>query len=202
MRRVVIISVSAGALAVLVALFVWSLSPRRPAEGLQLDAQRTDSIAPSPAATSPLQPMTAPGSKPEAAAVDRPADTAAAAPNVETVLAPAPAPAPAPAIAAAPAAAPAAKAETAKVENGEATVGQKNREFTASNVTLKTGEKVKFVNNDTVAHNVIVTSPDGKLRNSGVQEPGQSASMQFDEAGKYDVECAIHPQMRMTVEVK
>jgi plastocyanin len=200
MRRVVIISISAGALAVLVALFVWSMSPRRPVEGVQLDAQRADSMAPSPAATSPLQPMTAPDSKPEAVAVDRPADTAAAAPNVETTLAPAPAPAPA--VAVVPAAAPAAKAETAKVENGEATVGQKNREFTASNVTLKTGEKVKFVNNDTVAHNVIVTSPDGKLRNSGVQEPGQSASMQFDEAGKYDVECAIHPQMRMTVEVK
>jgi plastocyanin len=36
----------------------------------------------------------------------------------------------------------------------------------------------------------------------GSYPQGQSKSVTFDKAGKVEVECAIHPQMKMTVEVK
>jgi cytochrome c peroxidase len=84
----------------------------------------------------------------------------------------------------------------------EVTVGQRNKQFGQDHMTLKAGDRIKFVNDDTVAHNIFVTGPGDKTRNSGVQEPGESAVLSFDAPGTYGVECGIHPEMRMTVEVK
>ena len=93
------------------------------------------------------------------------------------------------------AAAPAAVAD-------EITVGQRDKQFSRDAATLKVGDKITFVNDDTVAHNVLVTGPGDKTRNSGLQTPGERATLEFDTAGTYNVECAIHPEMRMTIEVK
>jgi cytochrome c peroxidase len=84
----------------------------------------------------------------------------------------------------------------------EITVGPRNKHFSRKAATLKVGDKVTFVNDDTVAHNVLVTGPGDKTRNSGLQTPGERATLGFDAAGAYNVECAIHPEMRMTIEVK
>jgi cytochrome c peroxidase len=84
----------------------------------------------------------------------------------------------------------------------EVAVGQRNKQFTRDQMTLKAGDRIKFVNDDAVAHNIFVTGPGDKTRNSGVQEPGESATLAFDAPGTYGVECGIHPEMRMTVEVK
>jgi plastocyanin len=207
MRRAVIVFSSAGVCAIAAMLFLWSISPRSPAEGPTLDAHRdgdgrastvafADTPLPAPAPV-PMSPVT---HTPPTAALDRPPDNATASDNpattepkveVAAAMPPAPASAPAPSIT------PVVAAGTSDVM-----VGQKNREFTVKEAHVKPGGTVKFVNDDTVAHNIIVTMPGGKLQNTGVQEPGQSASMQFTEPGKYDVECAIHPQMKMTVNVQ
>ena len=216
MRRAVILFSSAGVCALAAVLFLWSVSPRGASDSLTLDAQR-DANATASTVAFPNTPLSAPTSvpmptatdAPPPAAADRPHDdvtapTAMARPTVEVAAAtaaPAPAPAPVPSLVPAIAAAPAKTVQVAD-SGGDVTVGQKNREFTVKEARVKTGGTVKFVNDDTVAHNVIVTMPGGKLRNTGVQEPGQSASMQFSDPGKYDVECAIHPQMKMTVNVQ
>jgi plastocyanin len=84
----------------------------------------------------------------------------------------------------------------------EITIGQKDKVFSRDAATLKSGDDIKFVNDDTVAHNILVTGPHDETKNSGLQYPGESATLAFDKPGTYDVECAIHPQMKMTVTVK
>lgn len=80
-----------------------------------------------------------------------------------------------------------------------ATVGQKERSFSQEQVTLRPGQAVRFVNDDTVAHNLMVRDPAGSMRTNMLQRPGEQADVAFDAGGTYDVRCAIHPRMRMTV---
>jgi plastocyanin len=84
----------------------------------------------------------------------------------------------------------------------EITVGQKNKTFSMEAATLKRGDTVKFVNDDATQHNVLITGPQDELKNSGVQEPGEAAAFQLDKAGTYQVECGIHPKMKMSIVVK
>jgi plastocyanin len=199
-RAVVALLIAAFACVTAVLLIVWSMSPSQPAgENLTLDAPRNDVARADEPVMSQMSDAAPAERKPEAAPANRASDDATTKPSADA--APPPAPVPAPAPAAKVEAAPAPTGDGA-AKRGETVIDQKNRQFSATTVTMKAGEKIKFVNADTVAHNVIVTTPDRKLRNSGVQEPGQSATMQFDEAGQYDIECAIHPQMRMTAVVK
>jgi plastocyanin len=215
MRRAVIVSSSVGVCAIAAMLFLWSVAPRSQSGGLTLDGGSDSNAGASRVAfaDTPLAPPApvptvsdAPAAAPVVAHDTMPTGTIAApeAPKVEVTLgtaapaaaAPAPAPTLVPSIAEAPPKA------VQVADSGDVTVGQKNRAFTVKEAHVKTGGTVKFVNDDTVAHNIIVTMPGGKLRNTGVQEPGQSTSMQFSDPGKYDVECAIHPQMKMTVNVQ
>ena len=82
----------------------------------------------------------------------------------------------------------------------EHTIKQKGKMFSESAITVKKGEKVTFVNDDNVAHNIFSTSS-GNDFNLGLLTPGNSASVAFDKAGNVDVICAIHPQMKMKVTV-
>jgi plastocyanin len=84
----------------------------------------------------------------------------------------------------------------------EITVGQKNKAFSMDAAALKPGDTINFVNDDTTQHNVLITGPKEEIRNSGVQDPGEAAAFQFDKAGTYQVECGIHPKMKMSVVVK
>lgn len=87
-------------------------------------------------------------------------------------------------------------------EADEIAVGQKDKQFSMATATLKPGDKIKFVNDDTVAHNVLATDPSDATTNSGVQSPGESTVVAFDKPGTYQIECGIHPKMKMTVTVK
>jgi plastocyanin len=66
---------------------------------------------------------------------------------------------------------------------------------------IKVGDVIQFKNADPYFHNVFSLS-DAKMFDLGSYPQGQSKSVTFDKAGKVEVECAIHPQMKMTVEVK
>ena len=83
----------------------------------------------------------------------------------------------------------------------EIEVGQTNKAFTQKVVNLKVGDKIKFTNNDPFFHNVFSLS-DAQTFDLGSYPQGQSKSVIFDKPGRVDVECAIHPKMRLTVEVK
>ena len=80
------------------------------------------------------------------------------------------------------------------------TVMQKGRMFSSENVTIKKGETLTFLNDDSVPHN-IMSSSRGNEFNLGSQPPGASTDVTFKEVGEVQVICAIHPRMKMTVNV-
>jgi plastocyanin len=84
---------------------------------------------------------------------------------------------------------------------GDFTVGQKNKAFTQASLNIKVGDKVAFRNDDTFAHNVFSLS-DPMNFDLGTYAQGQSKSVTFAQAGTYEVECAIHPEMKMVINVK
>ena len=84
---------------------------------------------------------------------------------------------------------------------GTFTVGQKNKQFTKKKLVIKVGEKVRFTNEDPFFHNVFSLSPI-KTFDLGSYPKGEYREVEFDTAGTVEVECAIHPHMRMTIIVK
>jgi plastocyanin len=79
-------------------------------------------------------------------------------------------------------------------------IHQQGRVFSAESVTVKKGEALTFLNDDSVPHNIMSTSK-GNEFNLGSQAPGSSTDVAFKEPGEVHVICAIHPRMKMTVKV-
>lgn len=80
------------------------------------------------------------------------------------------------------------------------TIKQHGKMFSESGVTLKKGEEIDFLNDDTIAHNIVSTTP-GNTFNLGLVHPGNARNVKFLTAGTINVFCAIHPTMKMTVTV-
>lgn len=80
-------------------------------------------------------------------------------------------------------------------------VVQKDKKFSQSALIVKVGDSIKFKNEDPFAHNVFSLS-DPKTFDLGSYPKGQSKAVVFDKAGTVEVECAIHPDMKIVVEVK
>jgi plastocyanin len=83
---------------------------------------------------------------------------------------------------------------------GEQVVSQKGKAFTKKELKVKVGDTVKFVNDDPFSHNVFSLS-EAKSFDLGTYSQGVSKTVVFDKPGTVEVECAIHPDMKMVVEV-
>lgn len=79
-------------------------------------------------------------------------------------------------------------------------VSQKNRQFSPRALTVKVGESLNFKNDDSVYHNVFSFSKALKF-DLGAMAPGQSGKVQTTREGVIDVECAIHPEMKLEIKV-
>ena len=79
-------------------------------------------------------------------------------------------------------------------------VSQKGKQFQPEAVQVRVGDRVLFQNDDETTHNVF-SRTQGAAFNVGLQEPGSSSPVTFEKAGPVEVRCAIHPGMRMIVEV-
>jgi plastocyanin len=79
-------------------------------------------------------------------------------------------------------------------------IHQQGRAFSSESLTVKKGEPLTFLNDDTVPHNIMSTSA-GNEFNLGSQPPGSSTDVTFKETGEVAVICAIHPRMKMTIKV-
>jgi plastocyanin len=90
-------------------------------------------------------------------------------------------------------AAPPARAE-------EHTVSQKNKAFSVESLKIKVGDSVEFRNDDPFFHNIFSLS-DVQTFDLGSYPKGQSRKATFTKPGKVEVECAIHPAMKMVIEV-
>jgi plastocyanin len=72
--------------------------------------------------------------------------------------------------------------------------------FDPATITVHPGDTVTWSNGDSVPHTA--TALDAKSFDTGTIDPGASKSVVFSKAGDYQYRCAIHPDMRGTVEVK
>lgn len=82
----------------------------------------------------------------------------------------------------------------------EHVIGQKNKNFTVSTVEAKVGDEVLFRNDDTVFHNIFSLTA-GQSFDLGAYAPGLYKKMKLDKPGRIEVECAIHPRMKMLIDV-
>jgi plastocyanin len=81
-------------------------------------------------------------------------------------------------------------------------ISQKGREFHPGVITIKRGETIQIVNDDAdLLHHAYIDSPKFSF-DSGDQKPGSITPITFAMAGDFDVLCAIHPKMKLTVHVK
>ena len=81
-------------------------------------------------------------------------------------------------------------------------ISQKGREFRPGTIAIKRGGSVQIVNDDLdLRHHAYVDSDAFKF-DSGDQEPGSKTNIVFPIAGDFEVLCAIHPKMKLTVHVK
>jgi plastocyanin len=83
----------------------------------------------------------------------------------------------------------------------EHVISQKSKSFSVRKMTVQPGDSVKFVNDDPFAHNVFSLS-DSKSFDLGSYGQGLAKTVLMDKSGIVDVECAVHPDMKMTIEVK
>jgi cytochrome c peroxidase len=101
---------------------------------------------------------------------------------------------------------PAAMAAAAEAASGPpaavARVSQRDRRFAPGHVAIPAGTLLEISNDEAATvHNVRVDDP--RLRvDTGVQDPGETVAIAFPSPGTYRAFCAIHPRMRLEVEVR
>jgi len=79
-------------------------------------------------------------------------------------------------------------------------IQQADRAFSTNVITIKPGDRLIFTNCDCVTHNVFSTSPANPFTIK-VQKPGDATAVEFTNEGVTEVRCAIHPKMKIIVNV-
>jgi plastocyanin len=79
-------------------------------------------------------------------------------------------------------------------------VTQKGKSFSVTELHVKVGDVVEFKNDDDVSHNVFSVS---KIQpfNTKMQTPGSDTAVTFINEGTIEVRCAIHPGMKLQIQV-
>jgi plastocyanin len=67
-------------------------------------------------------------------------------------------------------------------------------------ITARIGDGIRFVNDDTADHVVFVPTV-GHAIDLGGQKPGEAREMKLMKAGRFEVECANHDHMLLTIAV-
>jgi plastocyanin len=86
----------------------------------------------------------------------------------------------------------------ASAQAADVVVTTKDKAFSTKALTLKIGDKVTFRNEDPFSHNVFSLSEPGSF-DLGTYSKGESRSVEIKDAGVHEVECAIHPEMKLTI---
>ncbi len=83
----------------------------------------------------------------------------------------------------------------------EYTVLMKEQSFSTTTLRIRPGDTIRFVNEDTVDHNVYSLTPD-HFFTSGTTKPGKRVQFVFDRPGAFDVmSAAYYDKMKLHVEV-
>jgi plastocyanin len=79
-------------------------------------------------------------------------------------------------------------------------ISQKDRKFSTAAVTAKVGDTLVFKNQDPFFHNIFSLS-DVQSFDLGSFPQGEARKVELKKEGTVEVECAIHPDMKLTVKV-
>lgn len=79
-------------------------------------------------------------------------------------------------------------------------VRQADRLFAPARIIVGRGSVVHFVNDEKFVHHAFVDTPQFSA-DTGDIPPGETRDIVFTKPGTYAIRCAIHPQMKLTVEV-
>lgn len=77
-------------------------------------------------------------------------------------------------------------------------ISQSELKFNPPIKVIKPGDTLTFKNADTVVHNIISQTSDFQF-DLGKFKPGMMRSLQFKSKGVVDIECTVHPDMKMTL---
>lgn len=79
-------------------------------------------------------------------------------------------------------------------------VSQTGKAFSVKSIHAKVGDTISFRNDDPFVHNIFSLS-DVQSFDLGTFAKGETRQVRLDKAGVVEVECAVHPEMRLVVEV-
>lgn len=82
----------------------------------------------------------------------------------------------------------------------DVTVTMAGADYAPASVEARVGDRLVFTNDDGVDHNVFVPTA-GHGVDLGKQAPGATTELPLGKAGAFEVECVIHPDMHLAVEV-
>lgn len=77
-------------------------------------------------------------------------------------------------------------------------ITQNDVQFSVPIKVIKPGDKLTFTNKDKVFHNIVSLTTDFQF-DLGKISPGESKSLVFYDAGVVDIQCTIHPGMKLTL---
>jgi len=80
-------------------------------------------------------------------------------------------------------------------------IDQKGKTFIPHTLNVAVGDTITFKNSDPFAHNAY-TDDEANEFDIGMQASGSDAVVKVKAAGKFNIECAIHPNMLLEVTAK
>ncbi|MFK5938433.1 MAG: plastocyanin/azurin family copper-binding protein [Sulfurimonas sp.] len=89
----------------------------------------------------------------------------------------------------------------ASVSAADHVVNQKGKTFLPAKMTVSVGDTITFKNSDPFAHNAY-TDNEANEFDVGMQPTGKVTTMTVKAKESFNIECAIHPNMLIEVEVK
>lgn len=79
-------------------------------------------------------------------------------------------------------------------------ITQSAKAFSTKSLKAKVGDTISFRNDDAFVHNIFSLS-DVQSFDLGTFAKGETRKVKLEKAGTVEVECAVHPEMKLTVEV-
>ena len=79
-------------------------------------------------------------------------------------------------------------------------VAQREKGFSREMMIIQPGDAVIIKNDDSVVHNIL--SKSSGLELNELQQPGDQTKIVFKDAGQWVIRCAIHPKMKLTINVQ
>jgi plastocyanin len=80
-------------------------------------------------------------------------------------------------------------------------VVQRNKSFATARLVVHAGDRIRFLNLDDVPHNAFSLSSSNPF-DTGMSAKREAREIKLDKPGIVEVECAVHPGMKMIIEVQ